>query len=446
MTILSGKSKWKVRLLPNGMRLLSGSREKPRDPQEILIKQKILTESQFQNIISTMGPPARFPGDFLIQRRILSRDQCGGRGVSSRCGEVIFEIFSLQKAKYEFITGDPGDDLEMFDPQGAGVMLVFNVSTILMEAARRDDEWQRILAKVPSKREIFAPVDPSAFREPKAYEAVWTTRPCRRSRRSFDGQHTIAGIAEESTLSSSRSISDPPPPGGLGDPAADGEGEEGPRRGAEAALQGAGGHRYLPEPPRRGNGRYRHPHQAGPAPGEASEEREGRPAPRAARVPDCPLLRRSDYASVQSYVQADPGHRSPQLFPSTSGSRCSTCRRTTRTAVEMARRLVDAIKVKKEFAKGSELLLKIVDLYPSEPFLFHELADFFVHLEPARERGGLPEVRRRPPRAAPRLTRLGRPTRIASLDPSEAAALRKITEPSAAPPAGRASGFRGSRL
>src|SRR5262245_23208338 len=201
MTVSSGKVRRKIRLVPGGLRLISMGRENLDILKWAVVKQKIVTESQFQNIFSTMGGgPSLFPGEFLVQRRILTSEQVEN-DVAKQLRELIFEIFTWKKAKYEFSTGDRGDEFELFNPAGLGQSLIFNISSILMEAARREDEWQRIFQVVSSEREIYVPADPAKFLEARTYESELDPAAIQEVKQLMDGQHTIEAIVTESTLS-----------------------------------------------------------------------------------------------------------------------------------------------------------------------------------------------------------------------------------------------------
>ena len=57
-------------ILQIGIRPLNYDKDAPDLLKHIVLKQKLLTESQFQNIFSTWVPGSSHPGDFLINRRI----------------------------------------------------------------------------------------------------------------------------------------------------------------------------------------------------------------------------------------------------------------------------------------------------------------------------------------------------------------------------------------
>ena len=72
LTLESDGFQARLFILQIGIRPLNYETETPDLLKRVVLKQKLLTESQFQNIFSTWVPGSSHPGDFLISRRILS--------------------------------------------------------------------------------------------------------------------------------------------------------------------------------------------------------------------------------------------------------------------------------------------------------------------------------------------------------------------------------------
>ncbi|MGH9363062.1 MAG: DUF4388 domain-containing protein, partial [Thermoanaerobaculia bacterium] len=429
MTVTCGKVRRKIRVVPNGVRLVALNRDNPDVLREVLVKQKVVTDAQFQNIISTMGQSTSYPGEFLIQRRILSPEQVQ-TVVAKQLQEFIYEVFSWTKAKYEFVGGDPGDELELFDPAGLGKALVFNVQTVLMEAARREDEWQRILSQAPSEREIFAPVNAAAFLQPRNYEVDYDDANIEEVKRLTDGQHTIEAIINESTLSAFEVFQ------------------------VVVLLLSHQEIRPLTSKEKRELAEefrrkfktqevieiYRNLLVNEPQDVDIRLKLAGLLEKKKDKETALLLLDQyqalaehyyeaREFPAAVSYLkrvtEVDPSHLGAldKLFD------IHYLSKEHKEALTVARRIVDAVKAKKDWERGTEILLKIVDLYASETFLFHELADFFIFANQAENAvsclksvAGLYETRGD-------LVRLRKTyERIAAIDPSQAPTLRKIAE------------------
>ncbi len=427
LTVSSGKVRWKMRVLPSGVRLLAQSRDNPDVLRLALVKQKIVNDSQFQNIISTMGHSTPFPGEFLIQRRILTPEQVE-KDVSKQFLEIIYEVFNWKKAKYEFVAGDPGPELELFDPQGLGGSLVFEISNVLMTVAWRQDEWRRMRKEILSETEIFVPRDPQDFPRPREYPGEISPESIREVKRYVDGEHTIESIAAESTLSAFETFQI------LAFLLAQGEIRPLTLEEKKVLAEDLRKKFKLKEVVEI----CRNLLEADPRDTETrlklvqvlEKKKEVSPL----LVEQYQFLADHFYKSreypqalnyLQKIAQIDPLHLDAldKLFE------IHYLQKKHREAVDIGRRLVDAIKAKKDFERGSEILLKVLDLYPTETFLFHELADVFIFANQSEnavltlksvatlyeERGDLTKLRKTY-------------ERIASMDPSEAPNLRKILE------------------
>jgi len=157
LTVDSGTIRRKFRILKLGIRpLMNGSNDLSL-LERALIKERLLNETQFQNAISTWDSSTLFPGDFLLRRRVISSDDVE-HGIRKQLEESIYEVLTARDLRYEFSAGDVCLDHEIFDPEGLGTTLIYSVNGVLMEAVRREDEWRRIEEEVPTGYEIYVPV------------------------------------------------------------------------------------------------------------------------------------------------------------------------------------------------------------------------------------------------------------------------------------------------
>ena len=148
--------KYKLHVLRLGIRPLSTLPGKADVLRLAVVKERLLTESEFQNAMSSWSPGKTFPGDFLLRRRVITADQVRNE-IRKQLEEIIHEVLTASDLRYEFSVGEECLDHEIFDPDGLGSVFIYNVNGLLMEAARRDDEWQRIRAVIPAREEIFVP-------------------------------------------------------------------------------------------------------------------------------------------------------------------------------------------------------------------------------------------------------------------------------------------------
>jgi outer membrane protein assembly factor BamB/tetratricopeptide (TPR) repeat protein len=157
LAVDSGTLRRDFRILKLGIRPLMTAADDLYLLRAALLKERILTEQQFDNAMSAWDPPTLFPGDFLLQRRVITPEQVE-HCIRKQFEESIYEVLTAPDLRYEFSAGDHCLDQEVFDPDGLGSMLIYSVNGVLMEAVRREDEWRRIEEEVPTGYEIYVPV------------------------------------------------------------------------------------------------------------------------------------------------------------------------------------------------------------------------------------------------------------------------------------------------
>lgn len=144
------------------MKVLS---DKPGDTEplrEALINQQILTDVQFNNVVKTL-PPNECLGDALLERGIITLEQVAQELNIYFC-ELLFEVFLLNDAYFFFSLKKARPADFFFSAQAIGDTLDYDATGLLMESARREDEWRRINSKLPDYNEIFFPAAQNNFR------------------------------------------------------------------------------------------------------------------------------------------------------------------------------------------------------------------------------------------------------------------------------------------
>ncbi len=196
LTLESESLQARLFILQIGIRPLNYETDVPDLLKHIVLKQKLLTESQFQNIFSTWVPGSSHPGDFLISRRILSPETVENE-LRQQLEDFIFEIFLIRKLKYEFSAGADSTDHELFAPNNLGQSLIYNANGILMETVRREDEWKRFQEHIPSPIEIYElhdVTDEDFEKIPLPQEKVQEVRTL------IDGENSVTQIIDASIL------------------------------------------------------------------------------------------------------------------------------------------------------------------------------------------------------------------------------------------------------
>jgi len=198
LTLEVGPVRRKISVLKQGLRLLNSQPESPDLLKHLLTKQKILTESQFQNIFSSWIPGESFPGDFLVARRILTREQVTTL-ICHQIENLLLELIVTPGVKYEFNAGADGRPLELFQPDDLGQELVLSANAVLMEALRREDEMQRIREVITSPTEIFTPVNRNNL---SAKDLDIPPKVLKELRQLLNGENSVARLISQTALSS----------------------------------------------------------------------------------------------------------------------------------------------------------------------------------------------------------------------------------------------------
>jgi outer membrane protein assembly factor BamB/tetratricopeptide (TPR) repeat protein len=167
--IFEGASRKAIYFGHDGVSMLSKGRSKTDALGRILLRYDRLTPEQLQFAVDKQAERGRLLGQVLVEETICSRADID-EALQIQIQEEVYSLFIWKDAQFEFIEGEP--DAEF---RSEGVQkLTFNVNSVIMEAARRVDEWEWIQGLVPDAREVFrytqrnVPLTDSIFQEPYA--------------------------------------------------------------------------------------------------------------------------------------------------------------------------------------------------------------------------------------------------------------------------------------
>ena len=180
-----------------GVRLLASGNQKHIRLGELLLKMKKLTPVELDMALARQKMTGELLGQALVDMNVVTADDIN-ECVRKQIEEDIYEVFSWKKAKFEFKPGEPAS--EFYDPAKMGNPLAFNVNSVIMEAARRLDEWDLIHKNVPSTSTIYTIKDPQAA-IPDISHFGFTGEDILQIVKSIDGRSTIDDIVARSPLS-----------------------------------------------------------------------------------------------------------------------------------------------------------------------------------------------------------------------------------------------------
>lgn len=198
LTTEVGSLKRRLRVLKGGLRPLNYDAATQDLLREVLLKQRALTEVQFQNIFSAWEPGSHYPGDFLIKRRILTQEMVTTR-IRHQLEDLVLELIVAPDLKYEFTAATDATEYELFSPTGLGEDLLLMGNGLLMEAVRRDDEWRRIREAIPASDEIYIAGEEDLSRIDDLDVAPQTIKELKPL---LNGKHTVGRLVSMTALSS----------------------------------------------------------------------------------------------------------------------------------------------------------------------------------------------------------------------------------------------------
>lgn len=134
------------------VKFLSHGHKKPLLLGEILLGRSIVTEEQVQEALEKQEEAQEPLGKCLVNLGYLDETELDNQ-VKHQIEEEIYELFGWERAQFEFEDGPPSE--ELFKDQIAAGGVVIPIAHLIMEAARRVDEWDQLKQQIPSFREIY---------------------------------------------------------------------------------------------------------------------------------------------------------------------------------------------------------------------------------------------------------------------------------------------------
>ena len=160
---------------------------------EILVNLDRITEEQLRESISEQNfSPPRL-GEILVLKGFATQDDIN-TAVRRQIEEELYELLSWDEGEFEVTDGPPPAD-QIKDPQNV-IQLTFDVTGVLMEAARRMDELEALAQTVPSLDDVYVWQE-GASPATVSCEKAWQQRMCQ----LLDRRTTVHKIIESLSLS-----------------------------------------------------------------------------------------------------------------------------------------------------------------------------------------------------------------------------------------------------
>lgn len=136
--------------------------------------------------IKNKGKTTTLLSEVLAEMDVLSREEFAAV-MCELIEESLFDLLRLEEASFEFTEGAPLP--RVFDTEQKAARIAIDPSGILMETARRHDEWERIDRVVLSERDVFVVLE--GWEECGLGELALSVGQC------LDGATDVASILEE---------------------------------------------------------------------------------------------------------------------------------------------------------------------------------------------------------------------------------------------------------
>lgn len=175
LEIRQGEGKKQLYLSPSGMRLLSTTTRRTSSLGEILIRTKKITRKQLDEFLDEQKRTGKKLGEIVGRLGIVSKKDID-RALREQVEEEIYDLFTWTGAWFEFQEGVPAPKS---DSPLADAVLDANPTSIMLEAARRADEFMMIMKVIRNEQMVpmktTRPFDPAEIGDnPDIAHAVYS--------------------------------------------------------------------------------------------------------------------------------------------------------------------------------------------------------------------------------------------------------------------------------
>jgi tetratricopeptide (TPR) repeat protein len=155
---------------------------------ELLVKNGVIQEEDLAAAVEAQQQKGQARlGEILVTRGALSREEVE-RWITVQIEEAVYHLFTWNKGSFYFNPDETPDEKKVF-------LVSLNADRLLMEGARRVDEWSLIERKIPSLNLIFKIV-----RDPQEQDEVQLSGNQEKLIPLLNGRRTVSDLVEESGL------------------------------------------------------------------------------------------------------------------------------------------------------------------------------------------------------------------------------------------------------
>lgn len=175
LTVYRSDDRKSIEFRPQGIRLVALGRQKLHTLGEILIRSGKITRQQLDAILEDQRRSGKKLGEIVIGMGLLTHDDID-QSLREQAEEEIHDLFLWSNARFEFEQGGSAPDTTRLPL--ADVVLDSNLTSLMLEAARRADELNLIRESIPDDTVTpirVAPVPPTENPnlDPQAAEGIY---------------------------------------------------------------------------------------------------------------------------------------------------------------------------------------------------------------------------------------------------------------------------------
>lgn len=171
LLLQTGREERMVHFEEGKVAMLSLGRGVGMPMKEFLVRRGWVTPDDLDRVQRKRGT-SRVPlPDLLDKQGVLPRDHFQ-QAIEDHLTELLYEFLLLKEADYEFQEGPPPKGC--FDLVQKTFRLLVDPGPMLVEAARREDEWVRIHKVITSERDLFVGLGEGEVELDENQAAIWT--------------------------------------------------------------------------------------------------------------------------------------------------------------------------------------------------------------------------------------------------------------------------------
>ncbi|MHC4469700.1 MAG: DUF4388 domain-containing protein, partial [Planctomycetota bacterium] len=191
LNIFDGQSKKSIYFSREGVSMLSRGKTKKDSLGEILLRYDKIDPDQLEQSLNVQRQSGQVLA-LVIEETGLVPKEVIDDALRIQIEEEIYNLFIWKDANFEFIEGIAPEE---FRELGSSMTrLTFNVNSLIMEAARRIDEWDHIQALIPSLTQIYRYTGRNMELSDEIFQEPW----CEKVLASINGKSNVEEIIEDS--------------------------------------------------------------------------------------------------------------------------------------------------------------------------------------------------------------------------------------------------------